>query len=117
MKVVHLKAAPYDVRIDRQTHWGNPFVIGKDGNREQVIAKYRTWINEPGQAHMIEYARKVLKGKTLGCWCAPKACHGDVLLEIANDLCPHGMPRAENVCGPCSEGRPNATAPTVTAKP
>lgn len=83
-KVVHLKVAPYDVRIDRQTHWGNPFVIGKDGNREQVIAKYREWIHEPEQAHMIEYAKRALKGKTLGCWCAPKACHGDVLLEIAN---------------------------------
>jgi SH3-like domain-containing protein len=84
-RVVHLKSEPYDVRIDRQTHWGNSFVIGKDGTREQVIAKYRAWIMAPEQAHMIEYARKVLRGKTLGCWCAPKACHGDILLEIAND--------------------------------
>ena len=83
-RVVHMKREPYDVRIDRQTHWGNPFVIGKDGNREQVIAKYRAWIMEPDNAHMIEYAKKQLRGKVLGCWCAPKPCHGDVLLEIAN---------------------------------
>lgn len=83
-KVVHLKREPYDVRIDRQTHWGNPFVIGKDGNREQVIAKYRAWILEPDNAHVVDMAKRDLRGKVLGCWCAPKACHGDVLLEIAN---------------------------------
>jgi hypothetical protein len=83
-RVVHLQRERYDVRIDRQTHWGNPFVIGKDGNREQVIAKYRAWIMQPDNAHMIEMAKKELRGKVLGCWCAPKPCHGDVLLEIAN---------------------------------
>lgn len=81
-RVVHLKRDPFDVRIDRQTHWGNPFVIGKDGTREQVIAKYREWIlSEPS---IVTMAQRDLRGKTLGCWCAPKACHGDVLVEIAN---------------------------------
>lgn len=83
-RVVHLKREPHDVRIDRQTHWGNPFAIGKDGNREQVIAKYRAWILSPENAHMVEMAKRDLRGKVLGCWCAPQACHGDVLLEIAN---------------------------------
>lgn len=84
-KVVHLKKEPYDVLIDRRTIWGNPFVIGKDGTREQVIAKHKAWILAPENAHVVEYAKKTLKGKTLGCWCAPKACHGDTLLEIANE--------------------------------
>jgi len=84
-RVVHLRREPYDVRIDRQTVWGNPFVIGKDGTREQVIEKYRKWILQADNAHMVEYAKATLRGKVLGCWCAPKACHGDVLLEIAND--------------------------------
>lgn len=74
--VVHLKREPFDVRIDRATIWGNPFVIGKDGDRDQVIAKYREWIM--GQPQKIAHARQVLRGKVLGCWCAPKACHGDV---------------------------------------
>jgi SH3-like domain-containing protein len=76
-RVVHLKREPCDVRIDRQTHWGNPFVIGKDGTRAQVIEKYRAWITAPEQAHMVELAKRDLRGKTLGCWCAP--------LEIANE--------------------------------
>ena len=82
-RVVHLKREPYDVRVDRQTPWGNPFVIPKDGARELVIAKYRNWILS--DRDMTLSAQKLLKGKTLGCWCAPKPCHGDVLLEIANN--------------------------------
>lgn len=83
-RVVNLKHERCDVRIDRTSHWGNPFVIGKDGTRDQVIEKYRDWICAPEQRHMVRYARQVLAGKTLGCWCAPLPCHGDVLLELAN---------------------------------
>lgn len=80
-KVVHLKKAPYDVRIDRQTEWGNPFVMGRDGDRAEVIEKYRKWIlTQPRLLGKI----KTLKGKTLGCWCSPAACHGDVLAELAD---------------------------------
>jgi hypothetical protein len=81
-RVVHLKKEAYDVRIDRQTVWGNPFVIGKDGTRKQVIEKYREWLLD--DPVMVRVAKLKLKGKVLGCWCAPKPCHGDVLLEIAN---------------------------------
>lgn len=79
--VVHLRKSPYDVRIDRQTEWGNPFVMGKHGNRAEVIAKYREWLlTQPDLLAKI----KSLKGKKLGCWCSPDACHGDVLAELAN---------------------------------
>lgn len=43
-RVVHCKKEPYDVYIGRPSKWGNPFVIGKDGTREEVIAKYAEWI-------------------------------------------------------------------------
>ena len=60
---------------------GNPFIIGRDGTRAEVIAKYRDWLvrNERLMADLHE-----LRGKDLVCWCAPSACHGDVLLELAN---------------------------------
>lgn len=69
------------VYIGRPSKWGNPFVIGKDGSRADVIAKYR--------AHLLRDAKLMaalpeLRGKNLVCWCAPCACHGDVLLELAN---------------------------------
>ncbi len=80
--VVHCKREPYDVYIGRPGPYGNPFTIGRDGTREQVIAKYRAWISD--QPELQARARRELRGKTLGCWCAPLPCHGDVLLEIAN---------------------------------
>lgn len=70
------------VYIGRPSRWGNPFVIGRNGTREEVLALYREWIHT--QPEMMALARRELRGKTLGCWCAPKACHGDVLAEIAN---------------------------------
>ena len=80
MTVVHCKREKYDVYIGRPEKWGNPFSIGKDGTREEVIAKYRTWITKGDGKHLLKDLHE-LKGKTLGCWCAPKACHGDILTE------------------------------------
>jgi hypothetical protein len=80
-KVVHCKKEPYDVYIGRPSKWGNPFIIGRDGSREECIALYRDWVK--GRPELIESIDE-LKGRTLGCWCAPLPCHGDVLMEIAN---------------------------------
>lgn len=82
-KVVHCKKADYDVYIGRPGMWGNPFQIGRDGTREDVIRKYRAWILT--QPVLLDYIPKYIKGKTLGCWCKPFACHGDVLAEIADE--------------------------------
>ena len=72
---------PHDaVYIGRPSKWGNPFVIGKDGTREQVVAKYRQWILS--RPEMVASAKRELAGKDLVCFCAPRACHGDILLEI-----------------------------------
>lgn len=83
MKVVHCKKEPYDIYIGRPSKWGNPFIIGKDGTREQVIKKYEAWIKT--QPELILDAKRILKGKSLGCWCSPQSCHGDILLRIANE--------------------------------
>ena len=80
--VVHCKREPHDVYIGRPSKWGNPFTIGKDGTREEVIIKYLKWLKN--QPELIA-ALPELKGKRLGCWCAPKACHGDMLAKLAND--------------------------------
>lgn len=84
-KVINIKNACHlldSVFIGRPSKWGNPFEIGKDGTREEVIAKYQIWIHS--QPELIEDIKKELKGKHLVCFCSPKACHGDVLLDIAN---------------------------------
>lgn len=83
MSVVHCKKSPHDVYIGRPSKWGNPFSIGKDGSREDVINKYREWIKS--QPELIA-ALPELKDKILGCWCSPKACHGDVLAELSEQF-------------------------------
>ena len=82
VKVVHCKKEPYDVYIGRPSKWGNPFTIGKDGTREEVISKYEMYImTRPDLIKALEE----LKGKTLGCWCKPKTCHGDILKIMIED--------------------------------
>lgn len=82
-RVVHLKREPYDVLICRPTEWGNPFEIGKDGTRAEVIKKYETWLrNNPALLSKI----LELDGKVLGCWCHPKPCHGDVIVKLINEI-------------------------------
>jgi len=71
------------VYIGRPSKWGNPFVIGRDGDRHEVIAKYREWVES--RPELIGMIKAELKGQDLICFCAPLACHGDVLLSIANE--------------------------------
>jgi len=81
--VVHCKKAEYDVYIGRPGPWGNPFHIGEHGTREEVVEKYAEWLLT--QPELVAKVKSDLKGKVLGCWCAPKLCHGDILAEIANE--------------------------------
>lgn len=77
--IVHHKREKYDVLITRDTKWGNPFHIGRDGTRKQVIEKYRKWIRT--QPELLACLHE-LEGKVLGCWCDPKRCHGEVLRDL-----------------------------------
>jgi hypothetical protein len=79
--VVHCKRNVYDTYIGRPSKWGNPFVIGPDGDRLQVIEKYREWIFT--QPKLLADLNE-LRGKRLGCWCSPAICHGNVLAELAD---------------------------------
>jgi hypothetical protein len=69
------------VYIGRGSKWGNPFRIGQDGSRAEVIAKHERWL--ANQSHLL-LALDELRGRDLVCFCAPQACHGDLLLRLAN---------------------------------
>lgn len=74
------KHPPNSVYVGRPCKWGNPFTIGKDGTREEVVAKYREYIlGSKLMDHLHE-----LRGKDLVCWCSPEGCHADVLAELVN---------------------------------
>lgn len=80
--VVDVRRDGCDVYVGRPSKWGNPFKIGKHGNREDVLTAYRIYMG--ANRELMEAARAELRGKILGCYCAPRACHADVLAEIAN---------------------------------
>jgi hypothetical protein len=69
-------------RIDRASEWGNPFEVGKDGNREAVVENYDLYYlpHKPSLLAKLDE----LQGKALGCWCAPKSCHGNVLAKAVH---------------------------------
>lgn len=81
MSVVHCKKEKYDVYIGRPSKWGNPFEMKSEEDREYVVQKYRLWINT--QPNLLLDLHE-LTGKTLGCFCSPKSCHGDVLAELSS---------------------------------
>ncbi|MER2019597.1 DUF4326 domain-containing protein [Pseudomonas simiae] len=76
----------YDVYIGRGTLWGNPYQMGKEGTRDEVIAKFaydfeRRFLKLPEK---FDENIEKLRGKTLGCHCKPAACHGDVIANYLN---------------------------------
>lgn len=83
-RVLNLRACkPEDgIYVGRPSKFGNPFELGKDGNRSQVIEKYAEHLKQ--HPELIDAAQRELRGRNLICWCAPKPCHADLLLSIAN---------------------------------
>jgi hypothetical protein len=78
---VRKRSSTTQVYISRPSKWDTPFVIGRDGSRADVIAKYRAWI----VAQLaLRNALDELRGRDLVCWCAPLARHGDVLMVLAD---------------------------------
>lgn len=68
------------IYIGHPSKWGNPFMIGRDGDRDEVCAKYLEHLYQTGLIDQVSE----LRGRDLVCWCAPLACHGDILLRLAN---------------------------------
>lgn len=89
---------PNTVKVDRSTKWGNPFVVGVDGDAARSVELYRMVLGGyyciscktdfDAQKAAVDHIRKNirhLRGKNLACWCrAGRPCHADTLLEIAN---------------------------------
>lgn len=93
MYVVNVRhGARCDVYVGRGSPYGNPFTHLAGGTlakyrvatREEAVTKYEEWLLAPEQAALLERARVELRGKVLGCWCAPYLCHAEVLARYAN---------------------------------
>lgn len=87
MKVVNLRFSTFDVYIGRagkgqDGYFGNPFVLEREADRESVLRRYREYFYARLEVDE-EFKRRIheLDGKTLGCFCKPKLCHGDIIVE------------------------------------
>mgnify|MGYP001597794161 CR=1 FL=1 len=77
------------INIGRPSILGNPFIIGRDGTRPEVKAKYKVWFYKQlgcnraliEEIERLQYMYKVDKTLTLVCWCKPLECHGDIIKE------------------------------------
>jgi hypothetical protein len=87
-RLVHCNKEEYDVYIGRPSKWGNPYTHIADKEtlaefivetREEAIAKYSDYIKNKPE---LMNALCELEGKVLGCWCSPKSCHGDILIQL-----------------------------------
>jgi hypothetical protein len=72
---------PYESSI-----WANPFKITKEMSREECIEKYEQYIRKKIIDEDLQEELLKLKGKNLGCWCKPEACHGDILLKLISEF-------------------------------
>ncbi len=87
-RVVNCRREPYDVLVGRPSKWGNPYSHLDDtlarfrvSSRDEAIQRYEEWIKTQPE---LMAALPELRGKVLGCFCAPRPCHGEVLLRLAN---------------------------------
>jgi len=93
IKIINIKKQkeePYDLYIGRTNHWldleeskwANPFHMKNEGQREEVLRNYKSYIL---QTSTLYNSLHELEGKTLACYCSPKKCHGDILIELLEE--------------------------------
>lgn len=90
--VVNKYKHPYDVYIGRGSKWGNPYshLQGTQAkyvvsNRQEAVDKFQEYILYGEGQHLLNDLHE-LQNKTLGCFCKPQACHGDILVELVETL-------------------------------
>ena len=71
-----------NVYVGRPNKWGNPFKLNKHNSREEVVQLFRQYILRDKK---LLQSTTELKGKVLGCWCAPELCHAEVLHQLAGN--------------------------------
>jgi hypothetical protein len=90
--VVNINKEPFDIYIGRagrgeDGYFGNPFRMGNGASREDVVRRFQKYFTERIEKDS-EFKRRVLalKGKRLGCFCKPMACHGDVIADWLDEI-------------------------------
>ena len=76
------------IYVGRGSKWGNPYTVAECGSRKEAVAMYiHSWLADPMRLPIASQVVAELRGKNLACWCPiDQPCHGDVLLDIANNI-------------------------------
>jgi hypothetical protein len=82
-RVVNIRVEPCDILMMRPSEWGNPYIIGRDGTRAEVIAKHDAWFQM--QTWLLAKLPKLV-GLRLGCCCHPLPCHVDNIIRKMKEL-------------------------------
>ena len=93
--------------------WGNPHKLENEGERQKVINQYRSHITT--NQHLASTVHE-LKGKVLGCWCAPKLCHAAVLHELAGNN-PIYQPNIQEDLPAMTRNSNSSEKPPISPKP
>lgn len=91
----------FTVYVGRGSDWGNPYPI-ENGNREQVIRRYEDYLR--GNRKLLAKVGS-LRGETLGCFCFPSVCHGDILAAFADSVHGTGLIPRDSVSDRLFEGK------------
>jgi len=89
-KAVNLRSEGYDIYIGRagrgkSGEFGNPFVVGRDGEHGECVRLFAAWFHSDEGASMRALVdARIKKGDRLGCFCKPSACHGDIIAAYVN---------------------------------
>ena len=90
IKIANIKKnEPYDLYIGREnkwlglpcSKWHNPFILKREGDRSMILDQYKNYVISSGLIKDIDE----LDGFTLGCYCRPKKCHGEILIELFDE--------------------------------
>lgn len=63
--------------------WGNPYVISFEKHRDKVLDLYKIWLDRQSREYKLRMIHD-LEGQILVCFCSPKRCHGDIIIELIN---------------------------------
>ncbi|MEI6403306.1 MAG: DUF4326 domain-containing protein [Actinomycetota bacterium] len=86
------------VYIGRPSKWGNKFKIGIHGTRDEVCEKHGAdLVNRMAEVEDKRPPVAELAGKVLGCHCWPERCHGDALVDLANEFASRSQQEVSDV--------------------
>lgn len=80
MKVVNKRKEPFTIYVGRGSIFGNPFIIDRDGTRDEVIEKYEAYAR--ATPYLLKAIKSLPEDAILGCYCSPNKCHGDVIIKL-----------------------------------